>query len=135
MALKTIRLCRSQVSLIINNPLVGIAVEFKMIEKLFVFALLALSLISGSVQANQMLAMQSGCLGCHKTDAKLVGPAFKDIAAKYADDPAEIEQLTNKVKSGSTPGEPLIWGTVAMPPNQAPPERIRQVIEWIMTLK
>jgi len=91
-------------------------------------------LISGPVHANQMLAMQSGCLGCHKPDAKLVGPAFKDIAAKYAADPTAVERLTNKVKNGSPAGEPLIWGAVAMPANQAPPEKIRQVIEWIMTL-
>ncbi len=104
-------------------------------DKLLVIALLLLAMISGSVHANQMLAMQSGCLGCHKTDAKLVGPAFKDIAAKYAGDPSEIDRLTSKVKAGSTPGEPLIWGTVAMPANQAAPEKIRQVIEWIMTLK
>lgn len=104
-------------------------------DKLLFVALVLLAMTSGSVQANQMLAMQSGCLGCHKTDAKLVGPAFKDIAAKYAGDPAEIERLTNKVKSGSTPGEPLIWGTVAMPPNGSSPDKIKQVIEWIMTLK
>lgn len=104
-------------------------------KKLLVITLLSLAMISGSIQANQMLAMQSGCLGCHKPDAKLVGPAFKDIAAKYAADPTAIERLATKVKSGSTPGEPLIWGTVAMPPNQAPPEKIKKVIEWIMTLK
>jgi len=104
-------------------------------KHLVLFSLLLLALLSGSVQANQMLAMQSGCLGCHKADAKLVGPAFKDIAAKYAGDPAEVDRLTAKVKAGSTPGEPLIWGSVAMPPNQAPPEKIKQVIEWIMTLK
>jgi cytochrome c len=104
-------------------------------KRLLVFTLFLIAMTSGSVQANQMLAMQSGCLGCHKPDAKLVGPAFKDIAAKYAAEPGAIERLTDKVKAGSTPGEPLIWGTVAMPPNQAPPEKIRQVIEWIMTLK
>lgn len=104
-------------------------------ERLLVIALMLLALISGSVQASQMLAMQSGCLGCHKADAKLVGPAFKDIAAKYAGDPAQVDRLANKVKAGSTPGEPLVWGTVAMPPNQASPEKIRQVVEWIMTLK
>jgi cytochrome c len=95
---------------------------------------LLLALISGPLQANQMLAMQSGCLGCHKTEAKLVGPSFKDIAAKYAAEPAQIERLTSKVKAGSVPGEPLVWGTIAMPPNQAPAEKIRQVVEWIMTL-
>jgi cytochrome c len=106
-----------------------------MMERLLVIALMLLALISGSVQASQMLAMQSGCLGCHKADAKLVGPAFKDIAAKYAGDPAQIDRLANKVKAGSAPGEPLVWGSVAMPPNQASPEKIRQVVEWIMTLK
>ncbi len=99
------------------------------------FCLLLLALLSGSAQADQMLAMQSGCLGCHKTDARLVGPALRDIAAKYTGDPAEIDRLTAKVKAGSTPGEPLVWGSIAMPPNQASPEKIRQVIEWIMTLK
>ncbi len=104
-------------------------------KRLLFLTLFLIAMTSGSVQANQMLAMQSGCLGCHKADAKLVGPAFKDISAKYAADPAAIDRLTNKVKAGSTPGEPLVWGSVAMPPNQAPPEKIRQVIEWIMTLK
>ncbi len=104
-------------------------------KHLLLFSLLLLALLSGSVQADQMLAMQSGCLGCHKADAKLVGPAFKDIAAKYAGDPAEIDRLTSKVKAGSTPGEPLVWGSVAMPPNQASPDKIKQVIEWIMTMK
>ena len=106
-----------------------------MMEKLFVIALFLVAMASGAAQADQMLAMQSGCLGCHKADAKLVGPAFKDIAAKYAGDPSEIDRLTEKVKAGSTPGETLVWGTVAMPPNQAPPEKIKKVIEWIMTMK
>lgn len=103
--------------------------------KILTFLCCLLSLAGGTAQANQMLAMQSGCLGCHKVDAKLVGPAFKDIAAKYAEDPAHIERLAGKVKTGSPPGEPLIWGSVAMPPNNAKPETIRRIIEWIMTLK
>jgi len=103
--------------------------------KIATLLLCLLTLAGGTAQANQMLAMQSGCLGCHKVDAKLVGPAFKDIAAKYAADPTHIDRLADKVKAGSTPGEPLLWGSVAMPPNQAKPETIRQIIEWIMTLR
>jgi cytochrome c len=105
-----------------------------MVKQLFM-ALTLSALMGATAQADQTLAMQSGCLGCHKVDAKLVGPAFKDVAAKYAGDPAEIERLANKVKAGSTPGEPLIWGSVAMPPNAAPPEKIKKVIEWVMSLK
>ncbi|MCU7796791.1 MAG: c-type cytochrome [Candidatus Thiodiazotropha sp. (ex Semelilucina semeliformis)] len=103
-------------------------------EKYIFLALFLLTFVSGAVHADQTLAMQSGCLGCHKVDVKLVGPAFKDVAAKYAADPSEIDRLTSKVKAGSTPGEPLVWGSVAMPPNMAPPEKIKQVIEWVMTL-
>ncbi len=104
-----------------------------MLNKLFL-AFSLVGLLIGAAQADQTLAMQSGCLGCHKVDAKLVGPAFKDIAAKYAGNPAEVDRLASKVKAGSTPGEPLVWGTVAMPPNAAPPEKIRKVVEWVMTL-
>ena len=92
-------------------------------------------LFSPTAFADQALAMQSGCLGCHKTDAKLVGPAFKDIAAKYAADPSAIDRLASKVKSGSAPGEPLVWGTAMMPPSPASEENIKGVIKWIMTLK
>jgi cytochrome c len=97
--------------------------------------IMAVAVTTPSAYANQALAMQSGCLGCHKTDAKLVGPAFKDIAAKYAGDAGAIERLANKVKSGSKAGEPLVWGTAMMPPSPASKENIRGVIEWIMTLK
>ncbi|MET0066341.1 MAG: c-type cytochrome [Candidatus Thiodiazotropha sp.] len=97
--------------------------------------LIAMLFASPAIQASQVLAMQSGCLGCHKTDAKLVGPAFKDIAQKYAGDAGAVDRLVNKVKSGSAAGEPLIWGEVMMPPSPASEENIRGVIEWIMTIK
>jgi cytochrome c len=97
--------------------------------------IVAAVLSTPSAYASQVLAMQSGCLGCHKTDAKLVGPAFKDIAAKYASDDGAVERLAKKVKSGSKPGEPLVWGTAMMPPSPASEEKIKGVIEWIMTLK
>jgi cytochrome c len=102
----------------------------------FASALIMAAFISApSVQANEALAMQSGCLGCHKTDMKLVGPAFKDIAAKYAGDATAVERLASKVKSGSKPGEPLVWGSAMMPPSPASEQNIKGVIEWIMTLK
>ena len=100
------------------------------------YALIIAATVSApSLYANEMLAMQSGCAGCHKTDTKLVGPAFKDIAAKYADDAGAVDRLVNKVKSGSKPGEPLVWGTLMMPPSSASEDKIRGVMEWIMTLK
>jgi len=95
--------------------------------------ILALGLANTAV-ADQALAQQAGCMGCHKVDSKLIGPAFKDIAARYRDDGGAIDALVNKVKGGSQPGQPLNWGTMAMPPSPANPDDIRKVITWVMTL-
>jgi cytochrome c len=89
---------------------------------------------STSVAADEALATKSGCMACHKVDAKVVGPAFKDVAAKY--DAGQADALAKKVKAGSTPGEPLVWGAVAMPANTATSEAdIKKVVEWVLTLK
>ncbi|WP_127474611.1 c-type cytochrome [Sulfurivermis fontis] len=83
--------------------------------------------------ADQALAMQNGCLGCHKPEGKLVGPDFKQIAERYRSDPAAVEKLTAKVKAGSQPGEPLNWGQTMMPPSPAEPDNIRTIIRWMLT--
>lgn len=63
--------------------------------------------------AASKLATQHACLGCHAVDKKLVGPAYKDVAAKYKGDPKAIDYLSNKILKGSVG----VWGPVAMPPN------------------
>jgi cytochrome c len=91
---------------------------------------LALLLASpfGWVQADDALAMKSGCLGCHKADVKLVGPAFKDIAEKYRGQDVAAD-LTAKVKGGSKGG---VWGQMPMPPSPAPEADVKTVVEWIL---
>ncbi len=101
---------------------------------LSVTAVAAALMLSGGAAADEALAQKSGCLACHKVDAKLVGPAFKDVAAKYRGDAGAIDRLTAKVKGGSKPGEPLNWGTLAMPPSPAPEADVRKVIEWVLSL-
>ena len=103
-------------------------------RKIAIVSLIITSLFTHAAVADQALAMRSGCLGCHKTDAKLVGPAFKDVATKYAGEAGAIERLAAKVKAGSTPGEPLVWGAAAMPPSQAKLEDIKGVLNWVMSL-
>jgi cytochrome c len=90
-------------------------------------------LLCGPAVADMALAMQSGCLGCHQMDKKLIGPAFREVAARYAADAGIVETLAAKVKAGSTPGEPLNWGSMAMPPSPAPLDDIRKVIAWVLT--
>ncbi|MES9993762.1 MAG: c-type cytochrome [Candidatus Thiodiazotropha sp.] len=104
-------------------------------RKIAIAVLTLASLFGQAATADQTLAMRSGCMGCHKTDAKLVGPAFKDVAAKYATEAGAVDRLAAKVKAGSTPGEPLIWGAAAMPPSQASLDDIKGVITWVMGLQ
>jgi cytochrome c len=92
----------------------------------------ALLLSLAPVEADQALAMKSGCLGCHKADARLVGPSFQEIAGKYQGDPSMVDSLAAKVKSGSPPGDPLVWGQIPMPANPSAPEDIKTVIRWMM---
>jgi cytochrome c len=90
----------------------------------------ALAAVIGPAHADRNIAMQSGCLGCHKLDGKLVGPSFQDIAGKYSQ--ADVDRLAAKVSAGSPPGEPLLWGTVPMPANPSPPDNIKTVIRWML---
>jgi cytochrome c len=91
-----------------------------------------LMLAAQSAVADQALAMKSGCMGCHKPDQKLVGPAFKDVAAKYAGQAGIVDTLTSRVKSGSAGGN---WGDAAMPASPAPEGDVKKVVTWILTLK
>jgi cytochrome c len=79
----------------------------------------------------QMLA-QYGCVACHATDRKVVGPSFKDVAAKYKGQPGIENTLAAKVKNGSSG----VWGTVPMPPNpQIPDTDAHALVQWLLSLK
>lgn len=96
-----------------------------------VVCMILLAAVSGSVIADQATAMKSGCMACHKADAKLVGPSFIDIAAKYSGQDGIVDTLAAKVKAGGQGS----WGTVPMPASPAPIEDIKTVVAWIMTQK
>ncbi len=95
------------------------------------FSMIFLSAIAvGQVQANQKLAKDSGCMACHQIDTKVVGPSFKEIAAKYKDDSAAEAALIEKVKKGGSGA----WGSVPMPPNspRVSDADIQTLVEWIL---
>ncbi len=83
---------------------------------------------ASAVASPQDLATKNNCMGCHAVDKKLVGPSYKDIAAKYKGKGAEAA-LVKKVKAGGTG----VWGTMAMPPSPAPEADVKQIVDWIMT--
>jgi cytochrome c len=71
------------------------------------------------------------CSACHTLDKRLIGPAFRDVARNYADDPAAAEKLESRIREGSTG----VWGGVPMPPNNLPPAELATITQWIISLK
>lgn len=93
--------------------------------------LLAALFLSANVQANEALAKSKGCLACHALDKKLVGPAFQDVAAKYAGQAEAAGVLAAKVIQGGKGS----WGPVPMPPNKLHPDEAVSLVAWILGLK
>lgn len=84
------------------------------------------------IQLGQALLSKSDCLSCHKVDIKLVGPAYKDVAAKYPANEANYAMLTKKVISGGSG----VWGQVAMAPHPTlAPADVKKMVEYILSLR
>lgn len=82
--------------------------------------------------ADQALASAKACMACHTVDKKLVGPAFKDVAAKYAGTTDAQAALAAKITKGSTG----VWGPVPMPPNaQVNAADALKLATWVLSLK
>ena len=91
-----------------------------------------LALLAAPAWAQQDLAQKKNCMSCHALDKKLVGPAYKDVAAKYRGDPGAEAKLVEKVKKGSQG----TWGQVPMPPNSNVPDAdVRALVKWILSQK
>ena len=90
-------------------------------------------LATGNVNAadGQALAQSKGCLSCHAVDTKLVGPAYKDVAKKYAGNKGAEDLLVQKVVKGGSGN----WGTMPMPGGMATEAEARVLVKWILGLK
>jgi cytochrome c len=88
-------------------------------------------LFAGATNASQDLAQKNACMSCHSIDKKVVGPAFKDVAAKYKGDKTAEAKLIEKVKKGGAG----VWGQVPMPPNSTVKDAdIQTLVKWILSL-
>lgn len=93
-------------------------------------AIAAALIVSGPVLADEALAKKHNCMSCHAVDKKLVGPAYKEVAAKYKGQNAAAK-LEEKVKKGGQG----VWGPVPMPPNVTVPDGdIKKLVDWILKL-
>jgi cytochrome c len=96
-------------------------------------ALLATMLMAAvaPARADLALATSKNCMSCHAIDKKLVGPAYKDVAAKYKTDKAAAERLAAKVMKGGGG----VWGAVPMPSNpQVNDAEAKKIVAWILSL-
>ena len=82
--------------------------------------------------AGLALAQQQNCMSCHSVTRPFMGPALRDVAAKYADREDAANYLKHKILDGSTG----VWGVVPMPANtQLTPDQAATLAGWVLTLK
>ncbi|MDZ5455612.1 c-type cytochrome [Azohydromonas lata] len=92
----------------------------------------AAAVVSTPAFANLELAQKKNCLACHAVDKKLVGPAYQEVAKKYAGDKTAEAKLTEKVMKGGAG----VWGPVPMPANpQVSADEAKTLVKWVLSLK
>jgi cytochrome c len=77
------------------------------------------------------LAQTKGCMACHQMDKKVVGPAYKDVAKKYAGQAGAADMLATKIQKGGSG----VWGPVAMPANNVTPAEAKELAAWVLAQK
>lgn len=84
-----------------------------------------------SDEEGKALLKKNNCLACHTLDKKLVGPGFRDVAARYRGQPEAEAALIAKVSKGGKG----IWGSMSMPPQSAKPEDVDAMVKYVLSLQ
>jgi cytochrome c len=101
-------------------------------KNIAVLTTIAIAAASTGALANEELAKKNACTACHAIDKKLVGPGYKEVAAKYRGNAKAEALLIDKVKTGGVG----VWGQVPMPPNATvKDEDVKTLVKWILSLK
>lgn len=99
------------------------------------FAQLAVSVavvFAAPAFADQALATAKNCMACHATDKKLVGPSYKEVAAKYTGQKDAVDKLAAKIMKGGSG----VYGPVPMPANtQVNDAEAKKLAAWVLTIK
>jgi cytochrome c len=83
-------------------------------------------------QKGLALVAGSDCLTCHKTSEKNIGPAYKEVAAKYENTEENVKMLAGKIIKGGSGN----WGAIPMTPHpQLKQEDVEQMVKYILLLK
>lgn len=106
-----------------------------LLSTLFTLVLMVSATSANAVDAKaaEALAQKNGCLNCHGVQNKILGPSYKDVAAKYKSDKGAEAKLIAKVKAGGSGA----WGNIPMPPNSphVKDEDIKTIVQWILTVQ
>ena len=100
-------------------------------HRLALAATLALGLHAPAALADAQLAASKACMACHAVDMKLVGPSFKDVAAKYSGQDGAKDQLIAKLKAGGGGA----WGNIPMPSQaHVSDDDLSTLVDWILAM-
>jgi cytochrome c len=100
--------------------------------KKFVLALAMTAAAAAPAFADLALASSKNCMACHAVDKKLVGPSYKDVAAKYKADKSAVDKLATKIVKGGSG----VWGAVPMPANpQVNEAEAKKLAAWVLSAK
>lgn len=92
----------------------------------------AVAAVSAPAMADEALAKSKNCMACHSVDKKVVGPAYKDVAKKYAGDAKAADKLAEKIVKGGSG----VWGAIPMPANpQVTEADAKKLAAWVMSQK
>ena len=83
-----------------------------------------------NAQADESLAKAKNCMSCHQVAVKVLGPAYKDVAAKYKGDAGAVDKLAAMIKAGGKG----VWGEIPMPPNNVTPDEAKKLATWVLSL-
>jgi len=100
--------------------------------KKIIFALALTAAAAAPAMADQALASAKNCMACHAVDKKVVGPAYKDVAAKYKADKGAADKLAAKIIKGGSG----VWGAIPMPANpQVNEAEAKKLAAWVLSQK
>ena len=101
-------------------------------KKLALLAAVAAGILATApAMADEALAKAKNCMACHAVDKKMVGPAYKDVAAKFGGQKDAEATLAKAIIEGSKG----VWGPVPMPPNKVTEAEAKHLVTWILSMK
>ena len=104
----------------------------KLVSALAIGGVAALVAVPAAAQNVDELLKKHACLSCHAVDKKLVGPSYKDVAAKYRGQAGAEQTLAGKVKKGGQG----VWGPIPMPPNPNVPDAdLNAMVKYVLSVK